>query len=44
MSKNDHGDGHRCTFGLQKCTALEYQKRVGIPYYTPENIRSCAII
>ena len=36
MSKNDCGDGHRCIFSLQKCTALEYQKRwVGIPYYTP---------
>ena len=22
-------------FSLQKCTALEYQKKVGIPYYTP---------
>ena len=27
MSKNDHGDGRRCIFSLQKCTALEYQKR-----------------
>ena len=27
MSTNDHGDGHRCIFSLQKCTALEYQKR-----------------
>ena len=35
MSKNDCSGGHRCTFGLQKCTALEYQKQVGIPYYTP---------
>ena len=35
VSKNDCGDGCRCTFGLQKCTALEYQKKVGIPYYTP---------
>ena len=35
MSENDHGYGHRCTFSLQKCTALEYKKRAGIPYYTP---------
>ena len=35
MSTNDHGDGHRCIFSLQKHTALEYQKKVGIPYYTP---------
>ena len=27
MKKNDRGDGHRCTFSLQKHTALEYQKR-----------------
>ena len=27
MSTNDHGDGHRCIFSLQKCTALEYKKR-----------------
>ena len=27
MSKNDCGDGCRCIFSLQKCTALEYQKR-----------------
>ena len=27
MSKNDRSDGHRCIFSLQKCTALEYQKR-----------------
>ena len=26
MSTNDHGDGHRCIFSLQKRTALEYQK------------------
>ena len=35
MSTNDHGDGCRCIFNLQKRTALEYQKKVGIPYYTP---------
>ena len=35
MSTNDRGDGRRCIFSLQKCTALEYQKKVGIPYYTP---------
>ena len=35
MSTNDCGDGHRCIFSLQKCTALEYQKKAGIPYYTP---------
>ena len=35
MEQNDHADGCRCTFSLQKCTALEYQKKVGIPYYTP---------
>ena len=35
MSKNDHGDGCRCIFSLQNCTALEYQKRADIPYYTP---------
>ena len=34
MSPNDRGDGCRCIFSLQKCTALEYQKKVGIPYYT----------
>ena len=34
MSKNDHGDGRRCIFSLQKRTALEYKKRAGIPYYT----------
>ena len=34
MSKNDYSDGHRCIFSLQKCTALEYQKKAGIPYYT----------
>ena len=34
MSKNDHSDGCRCIFSLQKCTALEYQKKAGIPYYT----------
>ena len=34
MSKNDCGDGHRCIFSLQKCMALEYQKKAGIPYYT----------
>ena len=33
--KNDHGDGCRCTFSLQKCTALEYKNKIGIPYYTP---------
>ena len=27
MKKNDHGDRCRCTFSLQKHTALEYQKR-----------------
>ena len=27
MTKNDCGDGCRCTFSLQKCTALEYKKR-----------------
>ena len=35
MSTNDCGDGCRCIFSLQKCTALEYQKQVGIPYHTP---------
>ena len=35
MSTNDRSDGHRCIFSLQKCTALEYKKKVGIPYYTP---------
>ena len=35
MKKNDRGDGHRCTFSLQKHTALEYQNKIGIPYYTP---------
>ena len=35
MSTNDRGDGHRCIFSLQKRTALEYQKKVGKPYYTP---------
>ena len=35
MKKNDHGDGHRCTFSLQKRTALQYQNKIGIPYYTP---------
>ena len=35
MKKNDCGDGRRCTFSLQKCTALEYLKKAGIPYYTP---------
>ena len=34
MKKNDHNDGRRCTFSLQKCTALEYQNKIGIPYYT----------
>ena len=36
MSTNDRGDGCRCIFSLQKHTALEYQKKVGTPYYTPE--------
>ena len=35
MSINDHGDGCRCIFSLQKHTVLEYHKKVGIPYYTP---------
>ena len=35
MSTNDRGDGRRCIFSLQKCTALEYQKKASIPYYTP---------
>ena len=35
MKKNDRGDGRRCTFSLQKRTALEYQNKIGIPYYTP---------
>ena len=35
MKKNYRGDGRRCTFSLQKCTALEYQNKIGIPYYTP---------
>ena len=35
MSKNDRSDGHRCIFHLQKHTALDYQKRAGIPYCTP---------
>ena len=35
MKKNDCGGGCRCTFSLQKCTALEYQKKGGIPFYTP---------
>ena len=26
MKQNDHGKGLRCTFSLQKLTALEYQK------------------
>ena len=34
MKKNDCNDGRRCTFSLQKCTALEYQNKIGIPYYT----------
>ena len=34
MSKNDHGDGRRCIFSLQKRMALEYQKKAGISYYT----------
>ena len=34
MKKNYHGDGRRCTFSLQKRTALEYQNKIGIPYYT----------
>ena len=34
MKKNDRGDGCRCIFSLQKCTALEYQNKIGIPYYT----------
>ena len=35
MKKNDCGDGRRCTFSIQKRTALEYQNKIGIPYYTP---------
>ena len=35
MKRNDCGNGCRCVFSLQKCTALEYQKKVGIPYNTP---------
>ena len=35
MSTNDPGDGCKCIFSSQKCTALEYEKKVGIPYYTP---------
>ena len=35
MSQNDCSDRCRCIFSLQKCTALEYQTRTGIPYYTP---------
>ena len=35
MIKSGRGDGCRCTFSLQDCTALEYQKKAGIPYYTP---------
>ena len=44
MSKNNRGDGHRCIFSLQKCTALEYQKkgRYTILYF--RNIRSCTVI
>ena len=34
MKKNDCGDGRRCTFSLQKRTALQYQKKAGISYYT----------
>ena len=34
MKQNDHGKGLRCTFSLQKLTALEYQKNAGIPYNT----------
>ena len=35
ICRNDHRNGNRCIFSLQKCTALEYQKTVGIPYNTP---------
>ena len=35
ISKNDYSDGRRFIFSLQKCTALEYQKKADIPYYTP---------
>ena len=35
LSKNDHGDGCRFTFSLQKREELEHQKKVSIPYYTP---------
>ena len=35
MSTNDCGDGYRCIFSLQRCTALECQKKASIPYYTP---------
>ena len=35
MKKNSCGDGRRCTFSLQKRTTLEYQNKIGIPYYTP---------
>ena len=30
MKQNDCGKGLRCTFSLQKLTALEYQKNAGI--------------
>ena len=35
MKQNDRGNGHRSRFSLQKLTALEYQKKAGIAYYTP---------
>ena len=35
IKKHYSDDWHRCTFSLQKCTALEYQKKAGIPNYTP---------
>ena len=35
MKQNDYGKGFRCTFSLQKLTALEYQNNSGIPNNTP---------
>ena len=44
MNKNDCGDGCRCIFSLQKCTALEYQKKDGYTILYSRNIRSCTTI
>ena len=43
MSTNDCGDGRRCTFSLQKCTALESEKG-GYTILHSRNIRSHSII